>query len=112
MTMLSYHGDPAVKAKYVARVEEHARLDRIVQGQGWSKDDDGQYRGCAIGCTLENYEHARYPIELGVPVEIARLEDKIFESLPVDEAMQWPGAVLRAIPVGRDLSLVWLRFAL
>jgi hypothetical protein len=105
--MLAYHNDPAVKAKYLRRVRAHAKADRIIQGTGW---DNG--RGCAIGCTLEAYDHARYPIELGIPVGLARLEDQIFERLPESEAMKWPAAFLSAIPVGADLTLVWPRFAL
>jgi hypothetical protein len=88
-------------------VRAHAKADELIQGTGWSGG-----KGCAIGCTLEDYDHERYPIELGVPVELARLEDQIFERLPKPDAMKWPAAILSAIPVGADLSLVWPRFAL
>ena len=104
--MLAFHNDPAVKAKYLARVREHRKADRLIQGTGWENG-----RGCAVGCTLEAYEHDRYPIELGIPVELGKLEDEIFESLRRVEAMKWPEAFLEAIPVGADLSLVWPRFA-
>ena len=106
-TMLAFHNDRAIKAKYLKRVRAHAKADRLIQGTGWENG-----RGCAIGCTLEVYDHARYPIELGIPVELARLEDVIFERLAKKDAMAWPAAVLKSIPVGADLSLVWPRFAL
>jgi hypothetical protein len=105
--MEAFHNDRAVKAKYLKRVRAHAKADRLIQGMGWENG-----RGCAIGCTLENYDHSRYPIELGVPLELARLEDCIFERLPKADAMKWPAAFLSAIPVGADLSMVWPRFAL
>jgi hypothetical protein len=93
----AYHNDPAIKAKYLARVREHARLDHLVQGTGWESG-----RGCAVGCTLEAYDHSRYPIELGIPEWLAHLEDRIFEGLPWDEARSWPERFLDAIPVGAD----------
>jgi hypothetical protein len=99
--MLSYHGDPAIKAKYLTRVREHARLDHLVQGTGW---DGG--RGCAVGCTLDAYDHRRYPIELGLPEWLAHLEDRIFEELPWEDARTWPERFLNAIPVGADLEPV------
>src|SRR5262245_36437505 len=110
-TLLAYHGKKSVKSKYLSRLREHRRLDHLVQGTGWEKNGSGP-KGCAVGCTLEKYDHARYPIELGIPVELAHLEDAIFEGLPKKEAMAWPSAFLNAIPVGADLSMVWPKFAL
>ena len=64
--MIAFHGDPATKEKYIARVRAHREADRLVQGEIWDGD-----KGCAVGCTLESYEHERYPVELGVPEELA-----------------------------------------
>ena len=105
--MKAFHNDQAIKDKYLARVRAHRAADELIRGTGW----DG-HRGCAIGCTLERYEHARYPIELGVPEQIAYLEDHLFERLPLDAAMAWPERVLSAIRVGADLSRVWPEFAI
>jgi hypothetical protein len=99
--MLSFHNDPAVKEKYLKRVVAHREADRIIQGTGWENG-----LGCAVGCTLESYDHARYPIELGLPEWLARLEDVIFENLPQQEAMLWPEKFLSAIPVGVDVEKV------
>ena len=62
-----------VKEKYLSRVVAHRKADNIIQGLGWEEG-----RGCAVGCTLENYDHWRYPIELGLPEWLAHLEDRIF----------------------------------
>jgi hypothetical protein len=72
--MLSFHGKQEIKDKYLNRVIKHRELDNIIQGIGWENG-----KGCAVGCTLENYNHSRYPMELGLPEWLARLEDKIFE---------------------------------
>jgi hypothetical protein len=93
--MLSFHGKQEIKDKYLNRVIKHRELDNIIQGIGWENG-----KGCAVGCTLENYNHSRYPMELGLPEWLARLEDKIFEELPKEKAMLWPERFLDAIPVG------------
>ena len=106
MTMLAYHNDPAVKDKYIARMRSHMEADALIQGKGW----DG-YKGCAVGCTFETYDHSCGPVEIGVPEPLVRLEDAIFEGLPEDQAKGFPLAFLEAIQVGADLSLAWPRFA-
>ena len=100
-TLRAYHGDPAVKAKYVARFAEHRAADAVIQGQGY---EDG--RGCFVGCTLQYYDHSRFPIELGWPEWLARLADMIFEGLPKREAPQFGTDLLAAVPEGADLDAV------
>jgi hypothetical protein len=107
--MLAYHGDPAIKEKYIARVRAHRLADHLIQGTGWSHTVQ---RGCAVGCTLESYDHARYPIELGIPTHVAYLEDALFELLPQELAMTWPERFLSAIRPGTDLSRVWSEWAI
>lgn len=105
--MQAFHGDQAVKDKYLERIRQHRAADEIIQGTGW----DGR-KGCAVGCTFERYDHNRGPIEIGVPAELMHLEDAIFEGLPVELAKDWPEQFLASIPVGADLSMVWPRLSL
>lgn len=93
--MQAFHNDPAIKAKYLARVEAHRLADNLIRGTGWENG-----KGCAVGCTLEACDHARYPIELGIPEWLAFVEDRLFEGMRKDKAMGWPAAFLSAIPVG------------
>jgi hypothetical protein len=95
--MKTYHNDPTIKAKYIARVKAHRIADDLIQGTGWKNG-----KGCAVGCTLGNYDHSRYPIELGIVEGLARLEDHIFEALSSADAMDWPEQFLSAIPEGVD----------
>ena len=99
--MLSFHNDPTIKEKYLSRLKEHAKLDNIIQGTGWENG-----KGCAIGCTLENYNHKKYEVELGIPEWLAKMEDKLFEGMPNKEAKKFPVKFLEAIPVGVDLDQV------
>ena len=95
--MKTYHNDPSIKSKYIARVKAHRLADELIQGTGWENG-----KGCAVGCTLESYDHSRYPIELGVVEGLARLEDHIFEALSPADAMNWPEQFLSAMPEGID----------
>ncbi len=98
MKTISYHGDPAIKDKYITRVKAHQEADHLIQGYGYWEDG----KGCAVGCTLElpGGQHEQYPIEFGVPTWLAHLEDHIFENLPKEEARKWPLEFLDAIPIG------------
>jgi hypothetical protein len=105
MTLVAYHGDPKIKAKYLRRVRAHAKADQLIKGTGWENG-----KGCAVGCTLHTYDHSRYPTELGIPEMLARLEDTIFEGLPNAKAQNWPAQFLSAIKPGADLSRVGWQF--
>jgi hypothetical protein len=104
--LIAFHGDPKIKAKYLARVKAHRKADEIIHGTYWKKG-----KGCAVGCTIHGSDHGAYETELGIPRVLAHLEDGIFESLPNGRAKDWPVEFLTAIPVGADLSRVWSRFA-
>jgi hypothetical protein len=61
---------------------------------------------------VENRSHRELSMRLGIPLELAYLEDRAFEGLSVELARAWPARFAEAIPVGRDLSMVWPRLAL
>lgn len=99
--MKAFHNDPAIKAKYLARVDGHTKADNLIRGIGWNG-----FRGCAVGCTLEDYDHARYPIELGIPEWLAHVEDRLFEGMTETKAHTWPRDFLNAITPGADLEKI------
>lgn len=105
--MLAFHGKQEIKDQYLERVRAHAVADELVKGRYWQ---DG--RGCAVGCTVHSGDHGVYETELGIPRVLARLEDVIFEALPLYLAKTWPERFLKATPVGADLSKVWPKFAI
>ena len=105
--LLSYHGDPLVKAKYIARFAAHRSADEVIQGKGFIEG-----RGCFVGCTLDAYDHSRFPSELGWPMWLAYLADTIFEGLPKTEAAQFGTDLLETVPVGVNLKAVENRFLL
>ncbi len=103
--MLAFHGDPAIKERYLIRLKEHAALDEIIKGKYWENG-----KGCAVGCTIHSANHSNYESELGIPQTLAYLEDRIFENLPNEFAMTWPMRFLESINVGTNLELVWPKF--
>jgi hypothetical protein len=105
--MLSYHNDPATKALYVSRFAAHRAADEVIQGEGYNKG-----RGCFVGCTLNDYDHSRFPVELGWPEWLAYLADAIFEGIPKAEAPQFGTDLLEAVPVGVDIEPSRFRFLL
>lgn len=122
MTTLAWHNRPELKAEAVARLKAHRRADTIVQGIYQQIDPESAtgYRGCAIGCTLpklavddglfdeyagNGHWWARIETEYGIPYEVARAIDNIFEGQPsFHAAADFAVKVIEAIPVGADLT--------
>jgi hypothetical protein len=93
--MLSFHNEQSTKDKYLSRVRAHQKADNLIRGTGWEGG-----KGCAVGCTLENYDHSQYPVELGIPEWLARVEDTLFEGMSEKKSHTWPEKFLEAIPLG------------
>lgn len=106
--MLSFHNDPKIKKKYLARVLAHQKADEIFK-RVYVDNEKRKY--CAVGCTIHSSFHKKYENELGIPMILARLEDRIFENLPDDRAKIWPYEFLNCIHIGVDLSNIWPKFA-
>ena len=104
--MLAYHNDPTIKSDILAQLAKHRAADELVQGYGYWQDG----KGCAVGCTLYSGDHMEYETRFGIPVMIARLEDCIFEWLPVEAARAWPERLMSSIAPGADLSRVGWQF--
>jgi hypothetical protein len=101
--LVAFHGDPALKAFYLDRLRSHVREGEIVQGVSrWTAG-----KGGVIGCTVHSNDRSRYEPDLGIPAEVASLEEIIFERLPEEEAKRFSLEFLGAVPVGADLSFVW-----
>ena len=88
--------------------------DRLAQGGYYWRNG----RGCAVGCTLHEFatgqeeRHDLYEELFGIPQELARLEDSIFEGLHPEVAQEWPERFIGSIPKGADLEFAADEFAL
>lgn len=74
--LVAWHGQQTTKDFYVARVRQHMLGDEIIQGVYW---EDG--RGCGVGCSVHSSDHSLYETDLGIPVQLAYLEDSLFEGM-------------------------------
>lgn len=112
--MLTFTDTPVTKEMLITSLGRHALADAFIKGTYGRERDDG--KGCAVGCSLREFtkkqsSHSEYERLFGTPKVLAHLEDGIFEGLPLAESKLWPLQFANAIPVGRDLSMVWPKFA-
>jgi len=103
--LIAYHGEESIKTKYLNRVLAHLAADEIIHGTYWERG-----KGCAVGCTVHSSSHGAFETELGIPIMLARLEDRIFEGLRNGVSKEFPARFLTCIPVGADLSRVGWQF--
>jgi hypothetical protein len=108
--MIAFHNDPNIKAKYLHRVEVHAAADEIIHGKYWERG-----KGCAVGCTIHSGNYSAYETEMGIPIMLASLEDRLFEGMENEKSKKFPARFLSVIQPGADLSRVgwiWLHWLL
>ena len=116
----AYKNDKTLKTKFLKEIKWHEEQDKIIQGT-YGEGSNGDWKGCAVGCSIHSLnrmkdkkfttsDHSIYETELGIPEWLARLEDTIFEGLPVEEAKKWPLRFSKAIPVGANLEPVKWKF--
>ena len=107
-TMVAYHNDPTLKAAVLAQMAGHRADGTLIKGVYWAAG-----RGCAVGCLTHDPVggHAQYPARWGIPEELARIEDGIFDHLPLEDARAWPERFLAVIKPGADLSGVYAAWA-
>ena len=117
--LIAYKNDPKLKAMLVKEIAWHKEQDMIIQGE-YGKEN-GKWRGCAVGCSIHSLnlklktsyrydDHSVYESALGIPIVLARLEDRIFEGLDKKIALNFPLQFAKAINVGADLSMISYKF--
>ncbi|MGH3779807.1 MAG: hypothetical protein ACRDRO_04025 [Pseudonocardiaceae bacterium] len=112
----AWHNSPALKTEVTARMATHRAADTLVQAVYQERLPNSAlgYRGCFLGCTLpwlapipqdptwaEMVE--RY---YAIPATVGDLVEATFENLREDRCGAFAFAVVDAIPIGADLSLV------
>lgn len=122
--LVAFNGDAKLKTMLVKEIEIHRKADQIIKGT-YGEEELGKWKGCAVGCSIHSLniklkkdfrtgDHSVYETQLGIPRQLAYLEDRIFENLPLEEALFWPTRFMKAIKPGSDLSnvvgklMVWL----
>lgn len=125
--MITFHGNPDIKAALVRRIEAHAEADRIDRNFGYFGSSYGEApKGCAIGCMaapardevpgwMRGAEYGFDPRaeitdhlgeEFGLCRALVRVVEQVFEWChPEGDYWQtWTQRVVDAIPVGVELN--------
>ena len=94
--------------KFASLTRQHAEADLLVQGEYYDEDTG---KGCFIGCFAHGNRPEVLAEEFGIPVMLTLIAERIFESLPKDEARAFFLAIPGAIGTdGKDLSRVGWAF--
>jgi hypothetical protein len=108
MTTTAYHGDEALRTKYIDRANAHREADDYIQAYGYWCDG----KGCTIGCLAHSDDNAHAVLEkdAGLPEVLNHLADVIFEGLPDPDYKTWAERYASAPRASADLSKVHHRF--
>lgn len=115
-----------LKSALVAEIRKHREQDQVIQGDYNSIEEEGKFRGCAVGCAIDSLfrvgghdtpyylcaDHGIYERELGIPRILAKLQDVIHEGLSDESFPTWPERFMEAVPTETDLSNVWANFTI
>ena len=101
----AFHGDEAIKDKYIAQAKGHREASEIVK-HTFYENVDGKVEVCSTGCLTHKDDggHDLYPEMFGIPEWVAYLQEGIFVGLPEEKALLWTERFLAAIPVGADFD--------
>lgn len=123
---LAWFGDPELKERIVQKLKQHRAADQFVHGHYQTtlllSDDlqDRYWKGCALGCMLPfgvvpegsgnpDVWHRLVAVTFGLTEDVATVIDNCFEGQDnFALAGNFAVAVVEAIPVGADLSLLEL----
>lgn len=89
-----------------AEVAAHIAADAVVAGHYWEDaNNDMGGTGCFIGCLTRSSKAEGVTDRFGLPVQLVRIAEHIFEALPAINRVDFFAAVPHAIDRdGRDLS--------
>lgn len=76
--MLTFHNDPELKRRMIEEIGKHEAADAIVQGTYGDVDEEGKWKGCAVGCSIKSLgaiqgedlstsDHGIFETKLGIP---------------------------------------------
>lgn len=106
--MRAYHGSQKDKDNIIAKLKFNKKRDEFIHGT-YGEDGieavDIHWKGaCGVGCTVGGNYHKDYERRYGIPAALARIEDQLFEKIPMKEQFaSWPIRLMQAINPGADL---------
>ena len=117
--MLAYTDTIETKEQAVTNAKLHREQDMLIRSSYGEERHGEEFRGCSVGCTYTPFAKNRHSgfhklseSVHGIPEELTRLRDYLYEGLPNNRYRDWHVEFTEAIPVGADLSLVGYQFKL
>lgn len=115
--MNAYHNSQHLKDALLSEVAKHRAADQLIKGTYELGHGTTVFKGCSVGCSINSLntlhdtdirpdDHKALGEAIGVPEELIRLQDNVFEDLPDEQSMLWPEQFYSAINPGTDLSKV------
>lgn len=116
--MKAFINTPVTKDKFIKHLQWHKDQDAFVRGNYGEGKEIKEFKGCAIGCSINSIrmemgdpelstrDHNLYEKYLGVPEWLARIEDTVFEGMDKDRSKEWPLDFAKSINVGADLDKI------
>jgi len=103
MSIIAFHGDPAIKSDAVARLRRHIDAGTFRYNPPW--DNHG---ATALGAIAEDGGAEAYSERLGFPLALAAILDQLINDGygKLDDAIAFALEWLEGTPVGADLSQV------
>jgi len=93
----AYKNNQSLKQEIVSRMEEHIKLDQLIQRIGY---DESSGKGCGIGCSINCYSHQSFADTLDVDLWIPQIYDNLHEGISVKHIAKFNLDFLNSIPVG------------
>lgn len=93
----AFQNKQSLKQEIVSRMKEHIKLDQLVQGTGY---DESLGKGCAVGCSINCYNHQSFADTLDVDLWIPQIYDNLHEGINVKHIAKFNLDFLNSIPVG------------
>lgn len=93
----AFHNKDSLKLETVSRMKQHIKLDQLVQGIGYDKSSG---KGCAVGCSIDCYDHQSFAKTLGVDIWIPQMYAGLHEGIHVNDIAKFNLNFLNSIPVG------------
>jgi len=93
----AFKNKQSLKQEIVSRMKEHINLDQLVQGIGY---DHSSGKGCAVGCSINCYDHQSFADTLDIDLWIPQVYDNVHEGINFIHIAKFNLDFLNSIPVG------------
>ena len=100
-----FEDNPTEYKRIRKQIQRHYNKGEISKGTYGDELEAGKWNCCLIGAILHSDEHQEMETKYGIPIEIAKMADKIFEALPDELAIEFPLQFWDSITPGTDLSV-------